>query len=242
MEQVYKKTGILFKLLPCLLATLIAFMTLYGSFVYASSDVSIFDGYSVSYSDGSFSVYKNDVNYTLSNSISSYDYILLFYAPSYNEMTIAFSNTELSLSKRWNEYMNNHAGGWSYNLKVSSGSFYYKNFSPSTISKFATFTVSDCSSCSSSLSYQTIEEDYIILSTHDIYCFNTSDSTNSLVFQAPTQEVGSQGIIAEQTQGVQMDKTLQEILGILPVVLVVILGLIAIRKGIVMIKAFLKKS
>ena len=39
MECVYKKTGfILYKLIPCLLVTMYAFMCLYGSSVYASND------------------------------------------------------------------------------------------------------------------------------------------------------------------------------------------------------------
>ena len=62
-------------------------------------------------------------------------------------------------------------------------------------------------------------------SSYDIY-----NSGGDLVFQAPPQ--GQAPIIAGQVEEVEMDRTLSEITGILPIVLVVIVGLIAIRKAI----------
>lgn len=68
------------------------------------------------------------------------------------------------------------------------------------------------------------------------------DGQGNLVFQAPPQQVEAQGILAEITQGVEMDKTLQEITAILPVILVVIVGLIAIRKAIQFLMARMKRA
>lgn len=206
MELVYKKTGILFKLLPCLLAVMVAFMTLYGSKVYA---VTILDNNTEIELPDFPSDYEDFSYYFLSKDNNNNSYTLYVGDSPFLYCTIEGSNYVLTSIKYYTYHLSNNE--WTLDFKHLNSS------SRDTIPDNDTY------SC--------------LFTSHDIL-----DSEGNVVFQAPTQEVGSQGIIAEQTQGVQMDKTLQEILGILPVVLVVIVGLIAIRKGIVMIKTFLKKS
>lgn len=216
MEQVYKKTGILFKLLPCLLATIIAFMTLYGSFVY---------GFTVE--NDSETIELPEIN----DIVKDYNYYFIMYNQKFSPFCyyLYLSNTPFYVSSELTESNEHYTFRWVRN----NGSYSSYSFNPSSDTDWVFANTSSYNPVDSfSSKYQPL-----LYNNYDIL-----DEESNVVFQAPTQEVGTQGIIAEQTQGVQMDKTLQEILGILPVVLVVIVALIAIRKGIAMIRISLKKS
>ena len=230
MEQVYKKTGILFKLLPCLLATLIAFMTLYGSFVYA-----VDENFDVTFTSN---IFNHDVYCIIPNELKS-NYQYMFF-DTYTELSggslknvlyAYFSNSNFYISSSGNNYFLGTLDGSAfyryYIVKDSNSDNYIYNLSNFTANGSSTFSTLNSGS---SFSINNI------YSNADIY---DSSSGENVLFQAPPHQV--EGIIAEQTQGVQMDKTLQEILGILPVVLVVIVGLIAIRKGIQFLMVRMKK-
>ena len=78
-------------------------------------------------------------------------------------------------------------------------------------------------------------EPTLLLSASDLY-----DSNENLVFQVPSQTQPT--ILASQVGEVEMNKILQEILRILPVVIVVLVGLIAIRTGILFLMVRMKKA
>ncbi len=71
-------------------------------------------------------------------------------------------------------------------------------------------------------------ENHLVASTVPIY----SDINKSGIFFQLSPILLFETIVAEKTQGVEMDKVLQETTGILPVVLIVLVGAIAIRKAI----------
>lgn len=84
--------------------------------------------------------------------------------------------------------------------------------------------------------------DYSVFSGYssvDIY-----DSDNNVLFQGASQPVEetNQVVLAEIVEPMEMDKTLAEILGILPIVIVVIVSLIAIRKAIAFLRTLLHRS
>ena len=211
MELAYKKQGfILFKLIPCLIITMFAFMCLYGSNVYASID------YTYNNENFPFPDLPTD------NIVPNYYYICYddaswlpnhyFLICSENEMTVSTIDSD-------------------FGRIVSSSTVYVYVYISDTN------TWSSYSTVKSSDQVRQGHPKRIRYSSYDIY-----NKNGELVFQVPPQVQGTQAIIAEQVEEVEMNKTLQEILGILPVVIVVLVGLIAIRKGIIFLIARMKKA
>ena len=210
MERVYKREGfIIYKLIPCLIVMMFAFMCLFGSYVCAD-----------------FNITYNDQSYTLSNLNLPYDSYAIFATTMDSNLYFRVYSWDSSTSKFC--YINNENGyydckcvdinnpsskhGYSWTPKrVSSSDVDFSNCS--WIDKDGTISSAECL-------------DFIYTNTN-IY---SPYDTNEVVFQAPPQQV--EGIIAKETQGVEMNKILQEITAILPIVLVVIVGLIALRKAI----------
>lgn len=74
-----------------------------------------------------------------------------------------------------------------------------------------------------------------IYSSHDVL-----DSSGNVVFQKASQPV--QGTLAKIVEKQETNKVMEEILGILPVIIVVLVGLIAIRKAIAFLAHLLHQS
>ena len=220
MECVYKKTGfILYKLIPCLLVTMYAFMCLYGSSVYASNDN---DFLTITTSGGQ--------NIFLPNEYDNYEYFYLFSKDNY--FYAIGSNSYLYQDQSFSVRSIDSSSILKSSIRSTSDSNADLDFRDTTPS-IDTNRPAQLYGGSSTI--------YFVSSSAPLY---DSDMTTikreaTLVFPAPTQEVG---IIVGQVQGVEMNKTLQEILGILPTVLVVIVGLLAIRKGIQFLMARMKKA
>ena len=200
MERVYKNTNFIFKLLPCLLITMFAFMCLYGSCVFASFDVTS-NNETYSLPDFPTTGFEEDYCFIIKEG----DVFILFVFPS--SVTLSFDYYSSGAIKNIFPHIPSGATGLSY---VCKSGFTSWNTSQNPV-------IYD----SRALGFS----DPIIFSNFDVY-----DVDDNLVFQAPPQQV--EGIIAKETQGVEMNKTLQEITAILPIVLVVIVGLIALRKAI----------
>ena len=253
---------ILNKLLPCLLITMFAIMCLYGSRVYASSstlnfsnhrpltlDSSVYDSsyfnnryiYIFTHKDDSnrnsdwttylissaqpLSVHKNN-NANLSHIIVSSDMtddslynennpaIHLFSADSSNGFNFTLIRTQLTYNPNSDIVtVNTQSNFWSL----------YSNYDVYRYNVINTYTIDNS------------VEPTLIQTASNLY-----DSNENLVFQVPSQTQPT--IVASQVGEVEMNKTLQEILGILPVVVVVLVGLIAIRKGIQFLIARMKKA
>ena len=150
------------------------------------------------------------------------------YNSTFNSLTTEYSNYfVVSQNTSLHAYFSN--GNFYYNPSNSTDGtircdetcyFYYSNNGEDWVQ--ASFSPISANSLLCSVSKSST--DFVLLSS-DIY-----SKSGELVFQAPPQQV--EGIIASQTQGVEMNRILQEIVAILPVVLVVIVGILAIRKAI----------
>lgn len=218
MEQVYKRKGfIIYKLIPCLIITMFAFMCLFGSYVCATD---------VTFADDNLDVTFTNVNLP-------YDSYAVFVRRSSDYDVYYIYSWDSSTSKLL--YRLSSSGNTSFKCVDSSNnktSYYYcavrsdQSFDCST----REFTLRD-SSVTQSYPY------YCLYTNTNIYDY---DNPNEVVFQAPPQQVEGLGIIAEKTQGVEMNKILQEIVAILPVVLLVIVGILAIRKAIMFLIQLLK--
>lgn len=78
---------------------------------------------------------------------------------------------------------------------------------------------------------------YAIFSNFDIY----SDKTYAeVLFQAPPAQ--KQGIVEKSLEEVEMKATMKEILGILPLIIVVVVSLVGLRKGLKMLSSLLHKA
>lgn len=73
-------------------------------------------------------------------------------------------------------------------------------------------------------------------STVDIYDSNKVD----LVFQVPPV-VEAQAVVANQLEGVQMIQVMKEIMGVLPLIIVVVVSLVGLRKALQMLSTLLHK-
>lgn len=79
--------------------------------------------------------------------------------------------------------------------------------------------------------------DDIVLSTFDIY---SKENEGELVFQKTP--VGVQSTLAPIVQEAPLEGTVQEIVGILPIVLITLIGLIGLRKGLALLSQTLHKA
>ena len=210
MERVYKREGILFKILPCLLIAMYAVMCLFASYVCAVTS-------NISYNNNIYTFIYDDI-YTAPRGYEC-PYYFIYYLPDDGAFRIVYASAPIIFNTE-NGLYNSSDNTVLFELNSTPSDFTVQ-FTYSNIFPFINGIIPPL--------------DRIVLSSDDIV-----DSNGNVVFQSPTQKVG--GIVATQVQGTQMDKTLQEITGILPVVLVVIVGLIAIRKAIQFLTVRLKKA
>lgn len=254
---------ILNKLLPCLLITMFAIMCLYGSRVYASSSTLNFSGcrsltldtsvYDSSYFNNRYIYIFADKNGDNRSDRWSYNLYSscqpLFVSGSTCRFIRSSSMTDSDIYNDENPacYIFSASSSNNFNFTLSVTRTTYDS-----IHDFPFTTLSDSSYLYSLYSNQDINyyrtsdnglgnasienvEPTLLLSASDLY-----DSNENLVFQVPSQTQPT--LVASQVGEVEMNKTLQEILGILPVVIVVLVGLIAIRKGIQFLIARMKKA
>lgn len=255
---------ILNKLLPCLLITMFAIMCLYGSRVYASSSTLNFSGcrsltLDTSVYDSSY--FNNRYIYIIAdkagdNRSDRWSYKLysscqpIFVSGTNCRFVRSSSMTDTEIYNSDNPacyiFYANSSNNFNFTLSVTrttyddtSGDGAFTTFStPSDLYSLYSnhninyYIASDAGSGKASIENV---EPTLLLSASDLY-----DSNENLVFQVPSQTQPT--IVASQVGEVEMNKTLQEILGILPVVVVVLVGLIAIRKGIQFLIARMKKA
>ena len=216
MERVYKREGILFKILPCLLIAMYVVMCLYGSTVCAT-DVTV-----------------NGNTYTLNEEISNFKYISTVQVENY--FYILCSNSAFGFFK--DGTYSDGTTVWRIGFKNKEDYIYFNTVY--SLSKIPLYTLQDFDraySCSSPFSnpakWQTGKN---TMSTFDL-----KDDDGNVVFQGASQEALAT-IIRPQVEGIQLQEILQEIIQILPVILVVIVALIAIRKAIHLLLRVLRNS
>lgn len=158
--------------------------------------------------------------------INKYPYFLIctFSSSSSDNCRIYVSSSPIIFSRE--------SGRYNY---VFGDGLFWRSCNSSTIQNTLNTFSGELSSTSTRSEFESTTLDFLF-ANHDIY--NNGYPEPQLVFQAPSQ---TQTIVASQVGEVEMNKILQEILGILPVVIVVLVGLIAIRKGILFLMARMKK-
>ena len=83
--------------------------------------------------------------------------------------------------------------------------------------------------------FSVVSIDYILFSTNDII-----DSSNNVVFQgASPQKVGE---LAKIVEPLTLTGILQEIVELLPIVMIVVVGFLALRKALQTLQTFLRRS
>lgn len=243
MELVFKKQGfIIYKLIPCLIITMFAFMCLYGSKVYA--DNSVYDDFTTyNASNGeTLEFYYNITNLPIIDGYyplisSSFDsgtnqYLFEAYYFSVSDInnSIVYGLPHPSIDNAILVRMNS----CDYYKLVKRQSVSSSNLSNITVDfSNPTYPLQTKHNKSSEYGITTLYPN------NSYTFFDLKDSQGNVVFQAPSQ---TRTIVASQVGEVEMNKILQEILGILPVVIVVLVGLIAIRKGIIFLMARMKKA
>lgn len=83
-----------------------------------------------------------------------------------------------------------------------------------------------------------IESLNIVACTTDIYYTDGKQKTDDKPFFQVTPQV----VLAPQVEEIQLSQTLEEVLGILPMTLVVLVSLVGLRKGLKMLVTFLHQS
>lgn len=83
-----------------------------------------------------------------------------------------------------------------------------------------------------------IEPSNIVACTTDIYYTDGKQKTDDKPFFQVTPQV----VLAPQVEKIQLSQTLEEVLGILPTTLVVLVSLVGLRKGLKMLETFLHQS
>lgn len=168
------------------------------------------------FSDVNFSYNNNSYSINLSelfNDYNSYSYHIIVSSDTTNVFYIGFTDNNILTTNS------------SHDTIVSCGIIYTFNYSTST-------TISSTSG--------TIGLD------NNIYRFVWSDTdlilNNEVVFQGAPQVQEETTILAPIVEQAETEKTMEEILGILPLVVSLLISIIAIRKAINFLKSVLKVS
>lgn len=229
MERVYKREGILFKILPCLLIAMYAIMCLFGSSVQATGN----EAYTFDY-DNHTITYDNKT-YKINDDIFSKKYICFT------------SNGGLSISVFCSDYpfyvdgsAHSSTSDKCYTVRsYDENKFYYYTFSSSNMHNVLPYLQSwDLShyftSVGVSSSYK-FGPEYTYLSNFDI-----KDENDEVVFQGASQVLATQ--IKTQVQGIQLQEVIQEIIQILPLIIVVVVSFLGLRKALSLLLTLLRRS
>lgn len=218
MENVYKRTGILFKILPCI------FLVIFIGMICCSG---CFASFVVTYEDINISI--PDLPFSLEDTTQNVFLYVTYRTDAYSESSPYYGTPYYQTL---------------YLITTDASDFYYNNFNCTlyTYSKGFNGKLSnslDSGEWSSGVtgSYSALKNRTnmsLIFSTCDVL-----DKDGSVVFQATPQV---EGIIAKQIQPEEMNKTLQEIVGILPIVMIVVVSYLALRKALKMLSSSLKQS
>lgn len=212
MERVYKREGILFKILPCLLIAMYVIMCLYGSTVCATDIV------------------VDDNSYTLSTEISKKKYIVIYQKILYgtNYINIIASNDEF-------HYQSNFAFGDGAIISNTDTKFKYLYvFSNDDLYKISDISYYRDTSTVYGAPFDNLEQ--------ITYCnFDLKDNDGNVVFQGASQELATT-MISTQITSVDFSQVLAEVLQILLIALPVVILVIALTKAISLLFQVLRNA
>lgn len=219
MEHVYKRKDFIVKLFACLLIAVFLFFTFIGSRVFASTETfSVNNMPLIIDFDNKTATFNGESVFTDSN---IWNYNMTFILIDNIDLRILLYDGELSYYNSNFHYENEF---YYHTQRYNNSGFCYlfpRNLSDFTLS-------------SNSLNQYSGNLDYAIFTTADI-----KDKDGNVVFQAPPQEQDK--VLAPIVEGEEI-KPLQEILQILPIVMIVVVGYLALRKGLAILFRFLRIS
>lgn len=231
MERVYKREGILFKILPCLLIAMYAIMCLIGSSVQATGNEAYifdYDNHTVTY---------DNKTYKINDDIFSKKYICFT------------TNGGLSISVFCSDYPF-YVDGSAYSStsdkyytvrSYDENKFYYYTFTSSNMHNVLPYLQSwDLSHYSTTTGISSsfkFGPEYTYLSNFDI-----KDENDEVVFQGASQELAKTTMISTQITSVDFSQVLTEVLQILLIALPVAILVIALMKAIKLLFQVLRNA
>lgn len=250
MERVYKREGILFKILPCLLIAMCLIMCLYGSTVCAADDS--FD-YSMRYKNKV--VYFDSLNWSkdISNTIGDL-HLFIFTTPYRSPSTPAKYSIDFYVSNTPNVYFkfeNNKL-----EISTTDGTCVCCSVGLSgrdtdlvtlenIFGRGLEDNVKELNKSSDTSYYRSIDYSFSLDKSEFLFAgdMNVIDkSTNDLLFQGASQELAKTTMISTQITSVDFSQVLQEVLQTLLIALPVVILVIALMKAIKLLFQVLRSA
>lgn len=228
------------KIIPIILLMLVIFTFAMSTSVFAIENIDIFDG-SVGEKQAFFSV-------QLTDNLKSFQYIYLFSEVRSNSdwfnVRVYITNDELIVTNRGNNQLNisfkdgeshyfyTYFGNGSYSYNFNNNNNYTCSINSSSFQSANTTIDNDLVACSYT------NNKYSIFSNVDL----KDRSGETVFYQAPLEEEQTSETLNTIITSMDFSTVLMEILGILPIVLVVVIGLLALRKAIQLLSTTLHQG
>lgn len=211
--NVILKNNIFFKFFACILIALFCSFVFFTCNVYATDFETDEQGYILESSLASYSNLISDFNYFVL--VCGKDYVRLY------RSNTPFCVVYYSQSNSYDLHTTDDSSFDEIDYDMSNNCWFTETIFHPTAQNLGT----------ASNPYAVIRS-----SNQDLY-----DNNNNLVFQAPPQQVEATTILTPIVQEQEM-KPLEEIIQILPIIIVVLVGLIAIRKAIMWLMKVVKRT
>lgn len=176
----------------------------------------------------------NGGTYTLNDEIAEFKYILTMYSTSSRYAWIIVSNSEFIFTNPTTR----SDGKTCYHVQtIDNSPFYYKMIYYESLSNIPNYGLSSFTKVSESLSSNQTCIEFITYSSFDL-----KNTDGNVLFQgAPQPEGQTMSTIATKITSVDFSMVMSEVLTILPIVLLIVIGLLALRKAIQLLLRTLRR-
>lgn len=258
MERVYKKNTIMMKILPCMMIAMFVVMCISAPFVHASEE--IVDGFNVTVGENEFFLPKVPAGIK--------NYIISYYSPTSSEhrfYLIPIKDDDIDSFFMWdtNKDGSRYRPAITKNIKYTVTEFIYRNGSPNRADwaiGYSDISVNDTSWGFYSFGvnggdfYPNGVPSYDRTSILLYSSFDLKDNKGNVVFQKTPlveppqeeiqggQEQTQETILSTQITSVDFSQVIREVLQMLPIILAIVIGLLALRKAIRLLLQTLRKA
>lgn len=232
MYLAYKDTNIFFKILPCLLIVMFLAMVLSSS-VFASDEIEFYDDVSKEY-----------ITMVYPTCFDGYKYYLVFTKKLETGQiyySFFFADSPFCYNYNSNKIYCVNGGTYYYKFLYTSDSDGHK---PITLFDFSGYSIdyfkvySNPYNSFGSLVGASIQScNYPVVYMDDNY-----NVTDEVVFQGAPQETMNPVELTTIAKSIDFSAVVMEVLGILPILLVIVIGLLALRKAIQLLFQMLQKA